>query len=170
MVKKWRNFLGKIRKAASQYRKALKEEITSWRRTTFNIVVQVVIHLLRKSQGTSRPLRSSARGGPTALSFPLVLTYWHTDILRCSQSTSVFQPDQMTTKRRPRRWGWLFLSLFLLLSGLALTTFALVSWSLTSRPADRFLVLLDAGSVHTSVYTYRSESRDPPGGRPDYQL
>ena len=75
MVKKWRNFLGKIRKAASKYRKALKEEITSWRRTTFNIVVQVVIHLLRKSQGTSRPLRSSARGGPTALSFPLVLTY-----------------------------------------------------------------------------------------------
>ena len=73
MVKKWRNFFGKIRKVASKCKKDLKEEVTSWRRTVFNIVVQVVIHLLRKSQGTSRPLlRSSLRRGDTSLSFPLV--------------------------------------------------------------------------------------------------
>ena len=73
MVKKWRKCFGKIRKAASQYKKDLKQEITSWRRTVFNIVVQIVIHVLRKSQGTSRPLlRSSLRRGDNILSFPLV--------------------------------------------------------------------------------------------------
>ena len=52
------------------------------------------------------------------------------------------------------------LSLSLLVAGLVLTTSGLVSWSLTTRPTDRYLVLLDAGSVHTSVYTYRSVVRD----------
>lgn len=62
----------------------------------------------------------------------------------------------------------MLLSLSLLVAGLVLTTSGLVSWSLTTRPADRYLVLLDAGSVHTSVYTYRSVARD--GQRLLYQL
>ena len=143
MVKKWRKFVGKIRKVASICKKGLKEEITSWRRTVFNVVVHIVIHLLRKSQGASRPLlRSSFRSGDTTLNCP-----------------PLFQPEEMLTKRTGRRWGWVVLSLCLLVAGLGLTTSALVSWSLNSSPADRYLVLLDAGSVHTSVYTYRSVSR-----------
>ena len=74
--------------------------------------------------------------------------------------TSLFQPEEMLTKRTGRRWGWAVLSLCLLVSGLVLTTSGLVTWSLKSRPSDRYLVLLDAGSVHTSVYTYRSVSRE----------
>ena len=66
----------------------------------------------------------------------------------------------MLNKRTGRRLGWVVLSLSLLVAGLVLSTSGLVSWSLTKRPADRFLVLLDAGSVHTSVYTYRSVARD----------
>ena len=72
----------------------------------------------------------------------------------------MFQPEEMLTKKRTRRWGLVWLSLCLLLSGLVAATSGLVSWSLTSSPADRYLVLLDAGSVHTSVYTYRSVARD----------
>ena len=67
-----------------------------------------------------------------------------------------FQSPVMMTKSRGVGRGWVVvLSCCLLLAGLSLLTSGLVSWSLTSPPAERFLILLDAGSVHTSVYTYR---------------
>ena len=68
----------------------------------------------------------------------------------------MFQPQEMLPKKRTGRLGWVLLSRILLVVGLVLTSSGLASWSLTRRPADRYLVLLDAGSVHTSVYTYRS--------------
>ena len=54
------------------------------------------------------------------------------------------------------RGAWLGLSCSLLVVGLVLATSGLVSWSLTGPPGERYVVVLDAGSVHTSVYTYRS--------------
>ena len=158
MVKKWRTFFGKIRKAASKCKKDLKEELTSWRRIVFNVVVHIVIHFIRKSRGSSRPLlRSSFRGGDTILNIPLVVKRYQ---LLGDCDSSLFQPEEMLTKRTGRRLGWLVLSLCLLVAGLVLSTSGLVIWSLTRRPADRYLVLLDAGSVHTSVYTYRSVARE----------
>ena len=54
-----------------------------------------------------------------------------------------------------RRKVWLGLTSCLLLAGLVLATSGLVTWSLHTEREERFLILLDAGSVHTSVYTYR---------------
>lgn len=70
-------------------------------------------------------------------------------------------PEEMTKVSGVRRLSWLALSCCLLLTGLALTTSGLVCWSLHSPPQDRFLILLDAGSVHTSVYTYRYSFTEP---------
>ena len=41
------------------------------------------------------------------------------------------------------------------LTSLLLLSLALASWQLNTRATDWFLILIDAGSVHTSVYTYR---------------
>ena len=53
------------------------------------------------------------------------------------------------------RGRWL-LSSALLLTVCLVTALSCLLASLLSKPDIRFLVLLDAGSVHTSVYTYRS--------------
>ena len=59
MVKKWKNLLGKIKRVASKCRKDLKEELKSWRRIFFNVLVQLLIGILRKSPRTSRPRLTS---------------------------------------------------------------------------------------------------------------
>ena len=67
----------------------------------------------------------------------------------------MLQEQQMAAAGSAARGRWL-LSSALLLTVCLVTALSCLLASLLSKPDIRFLVLLDAGSVHTSVYTYRS--------------
>merc|ERR1719187_2265574 len=69
--------------------------------------------------------------------------------------------EEMVKTRGVRRRVLLVATSCLLLAGLVLATSGLVTWSLHSEVGERFLILLDAGSVHTSVYTYRYSLAEP---------
>jgi len=56
---------------------------------------------------------------------------------------------------------WHLVSLVLVLLSVLTCIGAVVAWCLYASPIDRYLVLLDAGSVHTSVYTYRYSYTEP---------
>ena len=58
-------------------------------------------------------------------------------------------------KSRSRQCPWYMLSLTCGLVCLVTMVVSITAWSCSYGPPDRYLVLLDAGSVHTSVYTYR---------------
>jgi len=56
---------------------------------------------------------------------------------------------------------WHLASLVFVLLSVLTCIGAVVAWCLYSSPIDRYLVLMDAGSVHTSVYTYRYSYTEP---------
>jgi len=58
---------------------------------------------------------------------------------------------------------WRMISLVCGLVCLLTMVCSITAWCLSYTPADRYLVLLDAGSVHTSVYTYRYSYPEPAG-------
>ena len=59
-------------------------------------------------------------------------------------------------KQRQSRSRWKLASMVLMSLSLVTIVSCLASWFLSGTSGhDRYLILLDAGSVHTSVYTYR---------------
>ena len=60
----------------------------------------------------------------------------------------------MMTKQKTR-CRWMLTSLLLLTMFLVTTVSVLLAWVMSQPSQDKYLVLLDAGSVHTSVYTYK---------------
>jgi len=69
-----------------------------------------------------------------------------------------------TEKGLVSRWcPWHLVSLLCGLVCLLTSVGAVTAWCLLPAPPDRYLVLLDAGSVHTSVYTYRYSYSGPAG-------
>jgi len=64
-------------------------------------------------------------------------------------------------KSRSRQCPWYMLSLTCGLVCLVTMVVSITAWSCSYGPPDRYLVLLDAGSVHTSVYTYRYSYPEP---------
>jgi len=63
-------------------------------------------------------------------------------------------------KTRSKHFSWQLISCCGLL---CLVTFvaSISAWSFSYGPPDRYLVLLDAGSVHTEIYTYRYSYTEP---------
>ena len=153
MGKRWKSFLGKVKNVASKCKKELKREIRSWRRVFFNFLIEILIGVVRKSHGSSRPrLRSGPCVGDTVPTLTGVLLVTRS---RPSNYFCLFQSEEMVKGGGLRRKVWLGLTSCLLLAGLVLATSGLVTWSLHTGREESFLILLDAGSVHTSVYTYR---------------
>ena len=66
-------------------------------------------------------------------------------------SNSLSTPQGLVSRWCP----WHLVSLLCGLVCLLTSVGAVTAWCLLPAPPDRYLVLLDAGSVHTSVYTYR---------------
>ena len=60
----------------------------------------------------------------------------------------------MSTMKKKTRRLWTLTSVMLLTISVVTTLSCVLAWML-SAPDVRYLILLDAGSVHTSVYTYR---------------
>ena len=60
----------------------------------------------------------------------------------------------MASMQQKTRTRWSMTSLLLLTMSILSALSCLLVWVL-SVPDVRYLILLDAGSVHTSVYTYR---------------
>ena len=60
----------------------------------------------------------------------------------------------MASMKQKTRTRWSMTSLLLLTMSILTALSCLLVWVL-SVPDVRYLILLDAGSVHTSVYTYR---------------
>jgi len=65
--------------------------------------------------------------------------------------------DVQTKNKVPTGQGcpWHLVSLICGLACLLTSAGVVIAWCLNTDPVDRYLVLLDAGSVHTSVFTYR---------------
>jgi len=63
--------------------------------------------------------------------------------------------DQLMMTKQKTRCRWMLTSLLLLTMFLVTTVSVLLAWVMSQPSQDKYLVLLDAGSVHTSVYTYK---------------
>jgi len=72
---------------------------------------------------------------------------------------SVELKDQAKAATKPFPWHIITLTCGLLC--LVTLVASITAWSYSYGPPDRYLVLLDAGSVHTSVYTYRYSYTEP---------
>ena len=68
----------------------------------------------------------------------------------------MFQSEEQVLKSKMKSsCRWMTGSLVLMLMFLVVTVSSVLAWVWSVPSHDRYLVLLDAGSVHTSVYTYR---------------
>jgi len=64
-------------------------------------------------------------------------------------------------KTKPNHFPWYLVSFTCGLLCLITLVASITAWSYSYAPPDRYLVLLDAGSVHTSVFTCRYSYTDP---------
>ena len=157
MVGQVNKYVARIKKAIDVCEKSLKRELLSWRTISFNIVIRILVTLLSKAH-SSRVSSSYARAPiPASSSFLRFLLVLIIENIRAFNFLLMqAEENQTAMKMNQTRSRWKLASLVLMSLSLVTIVSCLVSWFLGgSGHHERYLILLDAGSVHTSVYTYR---------------
>jgi len=133
-------YLTKLRQLLKRKVTNLRERLKEWERKA----------ITPKLSGFLRKLKNKAAGEepiPSLIYLPRVTT-----------NTRMMS---VQVKTRTKYFPWHLISLTCGL--LCLITFftSITAWCSSYGPPDRYLVLLDAGSVHTSVYTYKYSYTEP---------
>jgi len=133
-------YLTKLRHQLKRKVHKLRERLKKWER---DAIIPKLSDLLKKLKNR----KAGEELAPSVIYLPRVTT-----------NTRMIS---VQAKTRIKYFPWHLISFTCVLLCLITLVTSITAWSYSYGPPDRYLVLLDAGSVHTSVYTYKYSYTEP---------